>query len=171
MTEIITDLNTIKKLAEEKELENDDFLSFIKSRDGVDTDQFVHRLNKEVSDQIDCTQCGNCCRSLMINVAPGETKLLATKLGMTTSALKAQYIEESEQGKMIINTIPCHFLADNRCTIYEDRFVECREFPHLHKPNFSARLTGTLQYYPMCPIIFNVVEKLKSDIGFKIAVT
>jgi len=36
----------------------------------------------------------------------------------------------------------------------------------LHKDNFTDRLFGTLMYYAMCPIIFNVVEELKMQSGF-----
>ncbi len=68
---------------------------------------------------------------------------------------------------MIINSIPCHFLKDTTCTIYQNRFTECREFPHLHKANFKARFFSTIQYYSMCPIIFNVTETLKDKLGFK----
>ena len=82
--------------------------------------------------------------------------------------MKEKFIEESQGGQLIINTIPCHFLADNKCTIYENRFTECRDFPHLHKDGFTARYFNTIMYYHMCPIIFNVVEVLKEELGFKI---
>ena len=62
------------------------------------------------------------------------------------------------------DTIPCHFLADNICTIYPQRFHECREFPHLHKPGFVQRFPGTIMHYARCPIIFNVIEELKRQL-------
>ena len=103
----------------------------------------------------------------MINVTSEEAERLAIHLEMTVPDLKSKYIEESLQGKMIMNTIPCHFLCGTKCTIYEERFTECRDFPHLYKDNFTDRLFGTLMYYAMCPIIFNVVEELKVEIGFR----
>jgi len=126
----------------------------------------VHEINDEVTLKIDCTQCGNCCKSLMINVTHEEADLLATHLKAPVKEITEKYIEVSEQGQMIINTIPCHFLGGTSCTIYEHRFNECREFPHLHKDNFTARLFGTFMYYAICPIIFNVVEKLKQKLDF-----
>jgi len=80
----------------------------------------------------------------MINVTNEETEIVASHLAMTTNDFSNKYIEESLGGQKIINTIPCHFLSNNKCTIYENRFNECREFPHLHKPNFCDRLFGTL---------------------------
>ena len=103
----------------------------------------------------------------MINITPEETVSLATHLQMDIETVKEKFIEISEQGKMIINTIPCHFLGGTSCTIYENRFNECREFPHLHKKDFITRLFGTLMYYAMCPIIFNVVETLKEELNYQ----
>ncbi|MEO6731030.1 MAG: YkgJ family cysteine cluster protein [Ferruginibacter sp.] len=163
---LLTDLNKINHIAVEKESENDSFRVFLKQQDISQVDNMVHQLNEEIAPQIDCTKCGNCCKSLMINITEEEAISLATRLQVSVADAKKKYIEQSEQGKMIINTIPCHFLEGSSCSIYEHRFTECREFPHLHKPHFPQRLFGTLMYYAMCPIIFNVVERLKEAIGF-----
>lgn len=121
----------------------------------------VFQINREVEQKIDCTTCGACCKGLMINVTQIESDAVAAHLQMNNDDFEEKYIEKSMGGQMIINTIPCHFLSDSKCTIYENRFNECREFPHLHKPNFTDRLFGTLIHYSICPIIFNVVEELK----------
>ncbi len=159
-------LTQIKKLAEEKEDENDRFRVFLKQQDPDSIDALVHPLVAKITAAVDCTQCGNCCKSLMINVTAGEAVTLATHLGTSVDEIKHTYLEESEQGQLIINTIPCHFLSGTTCSIYEQRFNECREFPHLHKPHFTRRLFGTLTYYALCPIIFNVVEQLKDAVGY-----
>jgi len=161
-----TNLIEIKKIAEEKELENDRFRIFLKQQDGNKIDLIVHNLNDQVTSLIDCTQCGNCCKSLMINVTTEEATSLAAHLQISVATAKEKYIEESSEGQLIINTIPCHFLSGSKCSIYEQRFTECREFPHLHKPHFTGRLFGTLMYYEMCPIIFNVIENLKTELHF-----
>lgn len=163
----VTNLATIATLAVAKENENDHFRIFLKQHDSEMIDTIVHKINAFVTPQIDCTQCGNCCRSLMINVTPEETVSLAVHLNEKIEVVKEKYIEISSEGQMIVNTIPCHFLADSSCTIYENRFTECREFPHLLKDNFTGRLFGTLMYYSLCPIIFNVVESLKEKLEFK----
>ncbi len=163
---LVTDLSKIKQFADEKQGENEMFRSFLKQQNQEAVDTIVHSLNETITPQIDCTQCGNCCKSLMINVTKEETVLLASHLQISETKLMDQYIEQSEQGQMIINTIPCHFLKGSVCSIYEQRFTECREFPHLHKPHFTGRLFGTMQYYEICPIIFNVVEKLKETLFY-----
>jgi Fe-S-cluster containining protein len=165
--QLLTDLTQIAAVAAANENENDAFRIFLKQQDIGTVDAIVHEVNAVVTPQIDCTQCGNCCRSLMINVTPEETLSLAVHLKEKIEVVKEKYIEISSEGQMIVNTIPCHFLANSSCTIYENRFTECREFPHLHKENFTGRLFGTLMYYALCPIIFNVVESLKEKLEFK----
>ena len=164
---MLTDLKIIARIAAEKEDENDDFRSFLKQQDGEEIDAIVHKINDIVTAQIDCTLCGNCCKSLMINVTTEESVSLANHLKMDVEAVKEKYLEESHEGKMIINTIPCHFLGGSICIIYENRFNECREFPHLHKKGFTTRLFGTLMNYAICPIIFNVVENLKVELDYQ----
>ena len=149
-----------------KDEENDHFLRSLRNRDILELDKLAHEINAVVSAGIDCTQCGNCCRSLVINVTQQEVVLLAGHLKMSLELTKEKYIEESQQGNCFINTIPCHFFSDTKCGIYEHRFTECRDFPHLHKPGFKARLPGTLMHYGRCPIIYNVVEEMKVQLGF-----
>lgn len=167
MNDPVTDLEKIKQLAAERDNENDSFRFYLKQQDGAAIDAIVHRLNNDITPQIDCTACGNCCKSFMINVTAQEADNLARHLQTSVTELKEKYIEESSQGQMIINTIPCHFLKGTKCSIYEHRFAECREFPHLHKNNFTSRLFGIMMYYAVCPIIFNVVEELKEQLHFK----
>ncbi|RYF91034.1 MAG: YkgJ family cysteine cluster protein [Chitinophagaceae bacterium] len=130
-------------------------------------DDIVHRLNDEVAAAVDCTSCGACCRQLMINITTQDAMKMSNHLQMEPAAFKSRFVEEGSSGMMIMNTIPCHFLANNMCTAYDARFTECREFPDLHKPNFKGRLFATLIHYAMCPIIFNVVERLKDEMGFE----
>ena len=162
----ITDLDFIAAEAEARAEENDHFLRSLRTLDADALDATAHLVNNEVSSAIDCTECGNCCSRLVINVTGPEVKGLAGTLGISERETRELYIEESMGGNCFVNTIPCHFLSDKKCTIYTGRFTECREFPHLHKLGFKARLAGTLNYYGTCPIIYNVVEVMKRKTGF-----
>jgi Fe-S-cluster containining protein len=100
----------------------------------------------------------------MINVSDTEADNVAEHLNIPRKKFDDLYIETSLGGKMIINTIPCHFLNNNTCTVYEHRFAGCREFPALHLPQFKDRLFTIFMHYDRCPIIFNVIEQLKQRI-------
>jgi len=146
--------------------ENFYFKEFLDSYDSEYVDSLVHVLNDAIAPQIDCTACGNCCKTLMINVTQPEVEQLSDKLGLPIDDIKEKYVETSLMGDMIINSIPCHFLSGKMCSIYEHRFAECRDFPGLHRNNFTNRLFATFMHYGRCPIIYNVTEQLKMDMGF-----
>ena len=152
-------------LATANEQENEAFQLFLQNQPAETIDSIVFQLNETISPQIDCTQCGNCCKTLMINVNEEEANHLSTHLQQTRTVFDEQFLEKGD-ALMVINKIPCHFLADNKCTVYEHRFAGCREFPGLHLPNFTKRLFTVFMHYERCPIIFNVVEALKKEIEF-----
>jgi uncharacterized protein len=163
---IQTDLSFISRVSIEKQEENDNFILFIKRQNGKEMDTLVQELNNNISKKIDCTECGNCCKTLVINVTHEEVNELAVFLDRPVSEIKKDFIEESLAGNCFINSIPCHFLKEKKCSIYENRFTECREFPHLHKNGFKERLSGIMLHYGSCPIIYNVIEEVKITTGF-----
>lgn len=166
MKEYQIDLPFIAAEAQNKEEENDHFLQFIRRQDGEATDALVHQINKRVTAAINCTDCGNCCTKLIVNITKEEIDGLAVYLDKPVEQVREQYIEESLAGQCFINSVPCSFLEGKKCGIYEGRFTECRDFPHLHKTGFRERFLGTLLHYGSCPIIYHVVEDLKKELKF-----
>ena len=162
-----TDLTLIACLALEKEEENDRFRVFLLTFDTESIDKWVFKLNEAISAVIDCTQCGNCCKSLMINISEEEANRLSDHLLQSRKDFDKQYVEKGNHGMMLMNQMPCHFLQNNKCTVYEHRFEGCREFPAMHLPDFQKRLFTTFMHYGRCPIIFNVLEQLKEVLLFQ----
>ncbi len=163
----LTDLAILQSLAKEKEPENDRFKEFIKESNGDEVDELVKELDAIVSPKISCTDCGNCCKSLMVCLNENEADALSIHLQQSRKDFDEKYLEKGSNGMMIMNQMPCHFLSDNKCTIYEYRFEGCKEFPALHLPNFKRRLFTTFMHYDRCPIIFNVVEQMKERMDFE----
>jgi len=133
----LTDLAILQSLAKDKEQENDRFREFVKERDGDEVDELVKELDAFVSPTINCTECGNCCKSLMVCLNENEADNLSNHLQQSRKVFDEKYLEKGSNGMMIMNQMPCHFLSDNKCTIYEYRFEGCKEFPALHLPNFK----------------------------------
>ena len=164
---MVTSLTEIAVLAAQKEIENQSFQQFLKQEYGEEVDKIVHQLDEAIAPQIDCTACGNCCKTLMINVTNEEAEVLSAHLSQTREVFDKQYLEKGSS-LMVINKIPCHFLENNKCTVYNHRFAGCREFPGLHLPGFTKRLFTIFMHYDRCPIIFNIVEELKVKlVGWK----
>jgi len=81
----------------------------------------------------ECTFCGNCCQLPGGSVAVSEEEIenMANSLNMEVSDFIPNYctsgtakrtLKEQENGA-------CIFLEDKRCTIYEQRPLQCRTFP------------------------------------------
>jgi Fe-S-cluster containining protein len=163
---IETDLQQIAQLADQREEENDHFQSFLASQDAASIDARVYTLQADITPKIDCRQCGNCCKTLMIEVTQPEADQVAQLLGVDSDQFVAENLEKGIGQRMIMNAIPCRFLEELSCTIYADRFSGCKEFPALHLPGFTARYFTTRMHYGRCPIIFNVLEALKKELFF-----
>jgi hypothetical protein len=163
-----TDLTNIALFAVEREEENEAFRSFLEQRDTVMIDEKVAEINLAVSGEIDCTACGNCCRKLMISILPQEEPFFAEHFQLPAAEAREKYLSGGLSGDHIMTSMPCVFLAGNRCSIYSSRFTDCSAFPHLDKPGFTRRLWSTLTNYGICPIIFNVVENLKTEVDFRV---
>jgi uncharacterized protein len=158
------DLAIITRLAEQKDEENLRFRTFLKTR-GRSIDSIVYALYQEVASRIDCQQCANCCRKLRPELNPKDVSDLSLSLGIPVREVEIQYLVKDEApGLFVFNKLPCPLLKDNLCRCYERRPLDCRSFPHLHKSGFIHRLISLLEFYPVCPIVFNVYEGLKSEL-------
>ena len=146
-------IKTIKEIAKQKKDENQSFHSFLKELDSNKVDAIVHKLNEEITPQISCLECGNCCMSLR-PIATNEELI--------------KYVEEKNiEDFKYLESFKCKHLDDKKCTIYLDRYDECKEFPYLDRDKFVSRIVGVLQNYEICPIVYNVFEQLKIETGWK----
>lgn len=164
--ELETNLDRISAFAEEREDSNWDFRHFLKSRDNDEVDERVHRLNEEVSAQIDCTACANCCLTLKTMLSQEDIHRMAEGLSISPEEVQEKYCIHEEGSKELFLDAPCPMLDGKKCSIYPYRPDECRNYPNLHKPDFVFRLIGVLSNYEMCPIVFNVYERLKDEYGW-----
>jgi len=167
--EIISDPQQVAVLAKAKEQSIPVFFKFLKQNfKSKEIDSAVHELNENISSAIDCTKCGNCCKNMNAAMDESEMKKLASCLSKTSQEFSKNYCSHDEiENVFFIKSLPCVFLADNKCTVYKQRPESCAEFPHLNKPNFIFRTKATSDNYNYCPIVYNVVENLKKHYQFK----
>ncbi len=162
---IVRDPEQVRRLAADRADENAGLRRFLKWG-GPPTalvDQLFHRLNGEVSAEIDCTECGNCCRELSPLIRPKDIERLSRRLRVPNPEFRASHLRE-EEGAFVFARTPCPLLEGNRCSVYRDRPKDCRSFPHLHKKEMTTRLLMVLQNASICPIVFSVLERLKAEL-------
>jgi len=156
-------------MAEIKENENWEFRSFLKGYDieVEELDFMVHELFEEVQREIGSTVCGNCCRKISPVLEQEDIERLYRGLAISPENFKKRFLVKNDKNYsegFIFNKKPCPFLKGNLCSHYEIRPEDCRSFPHLHKEEFVFRLIGVVANYGMCPLVFNVYERLKAKL-------
>ena len=161
-----TDPRVVAKLAQERKDANWRFRTCLKGAElrSEELDTIVHRHYEEVARQIDCCACGNCCREILPKLDDDDVIRLATGLETTHDEIVTKYLARNEDGDLTFNRRPCPFLAENRCRVYEHRPDTCRSYPHLQKEEFVFRLAQAVSNCSICPISFNVFERLKTEI-------
>jgi uncharacterized protein len=165
---IKVDLEYIKEMGTERERENWEFRTFLKQHTltSREIDAIVHEIVDEVTSQIDCTKCANCCKQIKPVLDEEDVSKFAQGLKVPVSEFDEQYLcaDDENPSKHNFNELPCPFLKKDQCTNYDHRPKECRSYPHLHKKDFVSRLWGVVENYELCPIVFNVYEQLKAEL-------
>jgi Fe-S-cluster containining protein len=164
---MILDLVTIKQLGERNHDANFRFRSFLKGGNSAQIDRVVHELCDFYYSNIDCTKCGNCCTVMKPLILKKDLKSLSLATNRTIDEFKKEYTQIEKDGDMSFNKLPCPFLKDLKCSVYDCRPNDCRSYPHLHKKDFISRLFCVIDSYSICPIVFNVFEELKSRLHFR----
>ncbi len=153
----------VERLARQKEEATLVFLQTLKSQHrSKEIDETVHQLNNEISEQIDCTACANCCKVLNPAFSEDDILVISQYFQQSPESFIEKHLHYNEtENYGVMKNRPCDFLKDNKCTIYASRPESCKEYPHLNRPNFIYRIRSTMNNYKMCPIVYNVVELLK----------
>lgn len=165
---MITDLVQIRRFGEKQRGENERFRAWMKRHNFVE--RRFKAIAQEVEDAIDCTSCANCCRVATTQITVRDAEGLARHLGVKLADFLRDYtVETPDEGRILKrDQNGCVFLEGNLCSVYEARPQTCHLFPHLVKGNGS--LVSRMWHMPdravYCPIVFNTLEKFKSETGF-----
>ena len=166
---MITDLVELRTLAEAKAAENLDFQRFVRQHHG--SAHLFRELAAEVESQIDCRQCGACCRETYVDVTAAEIGVIAAHLGASVDNATHEYtmVDPSDHHVILRHTGGgCTFLYGNMCMIYEARPGACRRFPHLDSSShkLGSRMESVTRRTCYCPIVYNTLEGYKHRLGY-----
>ncbi|GIJ96625.1 Fe-S oxidoreductase [Capnocytophaga stomatis] len=159
------EINTIQKLAKEKKSENQRFFAQLKKKPPKNLDYTVQEIHDEITEQIDCLSCANCCKTtgpLLTNI---DIERISKHLRLKPSDFITKYLKIDEENDYIFQSMPCPFLAsDNYCLIYDVRPKACREYPHTDRKKIYQIANLTIKNTEICPIAYKVVEKMKEKL-------
>jgi Fe-S-cluster containining protein len=128
-------------------------------------DTIARRHYRDVSAQIDCRECANCCKVFCPPVTSEDIGRLALAKRMSRDDLIEAYLTESGgSGTYTMKSSPCPFLDGNDCSVYGERPEACRSYPGLDKPGFISRIDNVFSDCSVCPIAYHVSDLVKREV-------
>jgi uncharacterized protein len=166
---MITDLVQIRRLEQQQRGENAKFRAYLKNH--RHSDRRLRRFGEEIEAEIDCTACANCCRVTEVGITERDIEKLAKFVGVSEAEFVEQFTALDNSGAIILkrNERGCVFLEGNLCGVYEARPQICANFPHVVRGtgSIASRMWEFLDRVGYCPIVYNWMETVKEDIGFR----
>jgi Fe-S-cluster containining protein len=160
-----TDPVRLAKLAEARADSHLKLRTYLKGRGAeAETDALFARLYEEVSREIECTKCANCCVRQSPLLHDEDVERLSRKLGLTPIEVEQTLLRKDADGFLFVRQ-PCPLLKGKLCSCYEDRPEDCRAYPHLDKPGRTSSLLSIIGNAEICPIIYEVLERMIVALG------
>ena len=160
--------NEVTARAKQKEDENYAFRTFLKGHaDPEELDRQFLALHNELFPNYDCNSCRNCCKQYRGNLSEEETAQCAEKFNMSPDEFKAKYLHQNQEGSYDTNHKPCDFLQkDGSCLLGDCKPINCAEFPFTARPDRWGSLLGIISNVSVCPVLYEMIERLKDSYGF-----
>lgn len=158
----------LKELTDYGKAEKESYEKWIKKAKKVNNrlldDQF-HTLHHEAFKKIDCLVCANCCKTTSPIFRDVDVKRLSKRLKMSEGKFIDTYLKIDEDQDYVLRSSPCAFLgADNYCSVYEDRPLACREYPHTDRKNMYQILPLTRKNMEVCPAVSYIMKEISKKI-------
>lgn len=158
------DRDNVKELARRNQEETKILFAKLKRKKPKNLDTVIHRIHDAVCAKFDCLQCANCCGSISPMILDKDIERIARYLKMKPVDFISRYLHIDEDQCYVFNDTPCPFLMpDNYCLIYDQRPKACQEYPHTDRRRFYQVIDITMKNREICPIVYEVVERLKNE--------
>jgi uncharacterized protein len=152
------------EVLEEGKLNQKDYqktLTRIKKKKNKEVDEAFEDFHEEAFDSIDCLSCANCCKTTSPIFRDIDIKRISKKLRLKEKEFINSYLRLDEEQDYVLKSSPCSFLGvDNKCDIYEDRPLACREYPHTNRKNMYQIFDLTIRNAEICPAVVKVLDQI-----------
>lgn len=160
----------IKHMAEKMERENLEFRTFLKcNADEEILDEQFAKLHNELFAEYDCSRCRNCCKRYYGSIPLFDIDKDASHLNMSSDEFVGLYLSEKDsEGNYRTKHKPCDFLQEGgRCVLGDCKPDKCKKYPYTNQPERLYCLYSMLEAVQVCPVAFEIFERLKIEYGFK----
>jgi Fe-S-cluster containining protein len=124
-----------------------------------------HAAHEAVFENMDCLDCGHCCKTTSPIFKERDIQRIARSQRMSISKFSQQYLKRDDEGDWVLQSAPCSFLEPetNACSIYDVRPQACREYPHTDRKNMAGILHLTERNTHLCPAVSSIVQRIMDD--------
>lgn len=157
-------------MAKKKENENIQFRSYLKIHaDEKELDEQFLRLHNELFEEYDCNRCRNCCKTFYGNIPEKDIQKDAEYLRLSKEKFVDVFLQKDKKnGEYLTKHKPCDFLQENgECRLGDCRPENCKKYPYTDQPERLESLLSVLNAIEVCPVVFEIYERLKEEYGFK----
>lgn len=158
------DLELFRKRAARKKKILKAFLQRLDDIVPEDMPVLVKEVDLTVWQDVNCTECANCCKTMTPTFRKADIARISTHLRMSPKAFIEKWLLKEENGDWVNRIQPCQFLVDNMCSIYEVRPKDCAEFPHHNKKPFDAYNETFTNNVDKCPATFELIDRLRKRV-------
>jgi len=131
-------------------------------------DGLFRAAHHAVFEQIDCLQCGNCCKTTGPLFTQKDIVRIAKHLKLSPGAFVEKYLCIDEDGDYVFRQLPCAFIdAENYCAIYEVRPKACSQYPHTDRAKQVQVFPLTIKNVEICPAVYRMLEQIAEQIERK----
>lgn len=160
----------IEFVSTKKERENIEFRTFLKcNADEKELDEQFAKLHNELFAEYDCNKCRNCCKKYYGSIPAIDVNKDAEYLNISVDEFVETYLEKKDNDENYTTKHkPCDFLqADGSCKLGECKPENCKKYPYTDQPERMHSLYSVLEAVSVCPVVFEIFERLKVEYGFK----
>lgn len=160
----------VKFEAQKRESENLEFRTFLKcNADEKELDEQFFKLHDELFAQYDCNRCRNCCKMYHGSIPEEDVEKDALYLGIAAADfVKLYLLGKDSEGNYQTKHKSCDFLmADGSCKLEDCKPESCKKYPYTNQPERLWSLYSVLDTVSVCPVAFEIYERLKKEYGFK----
>lgn len=156
--------------AKKRENENLRFRTFLKcNADEEELDMQFKKLHEELFADYDCSKCRNCCKMYHGCIPIEDIEQDAEYLGIQKEEFLNRFLKWNEE-ELYYETIhkPCDFLMrDGNCRLGSYKPENCQKYPYTDQPERLWSLYSVLEAAEICPVVFEILERLKREYGYK----
>jgi hypothetical protein len=129
-------------------------------------DDIFHTAHTSEFKKMDCLTCANCCKTTSPIFRDVDIQRISKIMGIKSQKFIETYLKMDEESDYVLTQSPCVFLeVDNTCSIYDDRPLACKEYPHTNRKNIYQILDLTTKNMEICPVVERIVQSI--EIGSK----